>query len=436
MNPTFPIDKNRKLISETTDAFGVKRKIIRLFADNGDSVDIEVEEHLPKPTLKPASADWTLISQELDESGVLHKIMLASKNGINQEFFIDEKLPPGSLKRASSSQLHELPGKKVKSTEPAEYLTSDAFIKTLLRTKVEELQNSSDGIHIYVAYRNHQAQDVFHGLLNNGFQSCPVLNKDGVTYHGFIDILDFINYFLGHFTEEKKQTLSIMEQHLAFKDKKVKDIIRYPLNKRNPFHPFQKGFSLYSVFEVLALEGIRRIPVIDGHAKLRNMISQMELVEFIHTNLRILGTIKEKPLSLISELFHRVEIISSSDMAVNAFQTIIKKDVNGVAVVDQNNRLIGSISSRDFKVIDADGKWWPRLYFSVEAFLSQLPESAKSARPKTPIFAFPSDTLGSVITKIHENKVHRIFIVNNEKEMRPIGVIGLREILKEVISNL
>lgn len=73
--------------------------------------------------------------------------------------------------------------------------------------------------------------------MNQGFLSCPVLNKDGMTYHGrayflhcllvaFIDMLDFINYFLGEFGTGTKSTLTVMDQQQAFKDKKVKEIIR------------------------------------------------------------------------------------------------------------------------------------------------------------------------------------------------------------------
>lgn len=48
----------------------------------------------------------------------------------------------------------------------------------------------------------------------------------------------------------------------------------------------------------------------------------------------------------------------------------------------------------------------------------------------------PDDTLESVIKKIHENKIHRVFIVDDETHMVPIGVISLRDILKEILEHV
>jgi predicted transcriptional regulator len=43
------------------------------------------------------------------------------------------------------------------------------------------------------------------------------------------------------------------------------------------------------------------------------------------------------------------------------------------------------------------------------------------------------DSLEDVINKLHIWKLHRIFIIDKDK--KPIGVVGLKEILNEILFN-
>ncbi len=145
--------------------------------------------------------------------------------------------------------------------------------------------------------------------------------------------------------------------------------------------------------------------------------------------------------------------------------------MTGVAIVDNetDRRLIGNISTKDLKGIDADGKWLSRLFLPAEAYLQEmrstfpvcnniyyiqsnkmkqsikliyhlfLSHSPPSIllqdlpRPESPIYSLPNDTLENVLRKVIEHKVHRVFIVNNDTERKPIGVITMKDILREVI---
>lgn len=50
------------------------------------------------------------------------------------------------------------------------------FTELLLKTRVEQVNQVAQG-KIFVAYRHELAKDVFRGLVEHGFYSCPVLNK-------------------------------------------------------------------------------------------------------------------------------------------------------------------------------------------------------------------------------------------------------------------
>lgn len=34
------------------------------------------------------------------------------------------------------------------------------------------------------------------GLIEHQFMSCPVMDKNATTYYGFVDMMDFVHYFI------------------------------------------------------------------------------------------------------------------------------------------------------------------------------------------------------------------------------------------------
>jgi len=43
-----------------------------------------------------------------------------------------------------------------------------------------------------------------------------------------------------------------------------------------------------------------------------------------------------------------------------------------------------------------------------------------------------TNTLGDVITKLAENKIHRVYVIDEERH--PLGVISLRDVLVEILT--
>jgi CBS domain-containing protein len=329
----FPLDKNRKLISEKIDPDGTIRKIFRLFADNGDWIDIEVEEK-------------------------------------------------GGLKRKNQEEENNSEKKKKIEISKEPFSLGNEFIRLMLFTKVEDLRKTEKG-KIFVAYRHELAIDVFKGLIKHNFYSCPVLNKKGNIHYGFIDLIDFVNYFIGELGKRELTTpgfefWTLLDKQTSFKEKTVKELMTYPLSFRNPYHPILQGYSLYSAIETLAREPhLHRVPIIDNDRKLVNIITQSQIIEFIIQNMHIVGSKKDKPLKYIPELFHEVIKINNDDEVIEAFKLINLKGVTGVAVVDQDNKFIGAISTKDLKGIGIDGKWLSRLFLTADQYFQELANDYK-----------------------------------------------------------
>jgi CBS domain-containing protein len=288
---------------------------------------------------------------------------------------------------------------------------------------------------IFIAKRTDLVVDVFKGLVKHGFMSVPVLQKTENRYFGFIDLSDIVRYVVEHFGGE---TLAATEDFWAgvaceeeFQKKTVNDLMKWPLTRRNPFHPVYTGYSLFSAVELLARESnLHRVPIVDRTRQLVNLITQSQLVNFFKMNIGSLGSKKDLKVADFSDVHKPVVSVTEDQKAIDAFQLMNEKDVTAVAVVSPDDgHLKATLSIRDLKTMSADARLFWRLYQKINNFIRHLREDyqKKHNRPRTIVSVKDSDTLEHVVNVCADNGIHRVFIVDENK--KPIGVISLKDIL-------
>jgi len=294
---------------------------------------------------------------------------------------------------------------------------------------------------IFVAQRTDLITDVWKGLVAHNFLSVPVLQKTKNKYYGFVDLYDIVKFMVEFFgtSEELKNSedwFKLAEASEEFRKKTVNDIMKYPLSNRNPFFPIHSGYSLFCAVEALAREtGLHRIPVVDNERKLITVITQSQIVNILLRNLDILGEKKDMPVNQMSKYFEDVVCIREDDIALEAFKIMVEKNVGGLAVIDKEGKLTGNISLRDLKVMSTDARLFWRLYQTVHNFLLKVRKENNETtgdRPRTVVTVKPLDTLETVIKKLAEYKIHRVYIVDDHK--KPVGVISLKDVLHEIIN--
>jgi len=326
---------------------------------------------------------------------------------------------------------------QTKRARSSEYSTNVDWLRQLMIIPVERFPLTDD--RVFVATRDDRITDVWKGMIEKNFLSVPVLQKTGYKYYGFVDAFDIVKYFIEHFGSKKLESSedfwSLIEEDERFQRRTVKDVMTYPIARRNPFHPVKKGFSLFSAFEILAKEdGVHRIPVIDTNRKLINLLTQSQCVRYLNTTLDQLGTIQNKPLKEISHLQKDVKSILQTDKCIDGFNKMVEFNVQGLAVLDQSGKLIDTLSVRDLKHVSSDGRLFWRLYQPVSDFLKKVRDAEQEATKVTYTlqFAKEDDTLGLVIRKLVQFNLHRLFLV--DADQKPIGVVSLKDVLFEILQ--
>jgi len=436
----YPLDKNRKLISERKDPDGAIYKVFRLFSKEGDHIDIEMEIRQPTTELRPLDANRKIFAQQNNEDGYLTKLMMTEHNGEIKEYWIEEKLPeiaPGNLKRSIEGSAN-ISSKKPKSTldvsdknvrdliahvvTKKKYPPSDAFFLMLAKIKVEEIDFSKKSEIICVSHKE-SLPSAFKKLIENNILSVPVINLDG-TYSGFLDILDIVTFLIDLLGEDKltKEDVNV-EKIEAFQNATVSQVMTYPISKKNPFHPFPVGSSLLSAIEVLA-QGVHRVPIINADNKLVNILTQSSVLKFIQKNKHLLG---EKENMLLKDMYlfdQYVLSVNEKEKAIDAFRLIRLTKVGALAVVNDEGQLVGNCSAKDLKKISNNSILLARLFKPLQEYLKDQHEIA---------FATKNETLGTVIDRIVDKNLHRVYLLDDG--LKPEGLLSLSDILEELLKT-
>jgi len=323
------------------------------------------------------------------------------------------------------------------SPPPAKYPVSEEFLRIVTNRRAEEIR-PPNGV-IYVCTREDKLVDVWRGLVQHGFLSVPVLQKTKSKYYGGLDLLDIVRFVVDFFGRKKLESdedyWELANKDVEFQKKLVKDAMVYPMSRRNPFHPTLKGYSIFSVMELLGKEpGLHRVPIIDNYEtrRLVGMITQSHITKLMSINLDLLGKKKNKTIEEVEGAIKPVISTNENEIVLDAFKRMHELAISGLAIVDNDGHLTGNLSPRDLKAISPDGRMFWRLFETTKNFLAKVRKEA-IVRPRGVVFVKPNDTLETAIQKLAENNIHHIFVVDENK--KPIGVISLKDILRETVSD-
>ena len=105
--------------------------------------------------------------------------------------------------------------------------------------------------------------------------------------------------------------------------------------------------------------GLHRVPVVNKSGVLISLVSASDVVKCIHaqeTKNHVADPKLEKTLEQLNCGLDKEKVYSvkGTQTVIEAFRLIKDKQISGVAVVDNEHKLIGNISASDLKVIYED----------------------------------------------------------------------------------
>jgi CBS domain-containing protein len=284
---------------------------------------------------------------------------------------------------------------------------------------------------LVVVHENDKLGDVLSKLASHQILSAPIVDQEGKADRA-IDMLDILAYAWQKFDFDHERSKRPEETQInEFLKKEVKNL--GDMSRRNPWLRIDKKKSVKKALLSLSHPHCHRLWVLDQGTPI-GVLSQLDALSFILDHKDLFQEVfQENVLTLFPES-RSPFVVSEQSPLFEAFRHIHMARVSGVAVVDKDRKLVGNISATDLQFITlSDSKTiLQELQSPVSEFFrtrekSQIFGRGDRPHPFDPVTISPQDKIESVAKKLLTNKIHRLYVVNDEK--KTLQVITLTDIL-------
>lgn len=312
---------------------------------------------------------------------------------------------------------------------------------------------------VMTVQRDESLPRVFRKLASEGFLSAPVLDYDGITYIGFITMLDLVKHTTKLFwADTEEQWVDFFSKQDRFQETLVEDVMRVPsVEQRDPFPPARLEYSHFYALEKFARTNfLHRMACVNPETdRVENIITQSMMISFLRQNKEKMGslrTLKVREFASVAKkgIWTKVQTIKQTNKAVNAFNKMVNQEISGLAVVDDVGVLTGAISIRDLRGVGTSGENFFRLFRTVKEFKrmarQDYPRQASWVHfsnkpvPVDGLYVTPEHTFEDVLDRMNDGNIHRVFICSELSVAagapKPVNVISQQEVCMEALTYM
>lgn len=268
-------------------------------------------------------------------------------------------------------------------------------------------------------------------LSSKNIYSAPVKDKDNGSYYGFLDLVDVV-VFLVQIIEEKSQGqnefkdfVDIVKNFNLDNAKNIAD-----LSSSNPLVPLRGKDNLGEALKIFESTGTHRIPILkeEGVAEISNVLTQVDVIAYLASNIKNMGAEKKKKLSELNVQPKKLVSVNTTTRTLDAFKLMVQNHITAVPILNEDGTLLSNLSAKDIKEIKLpEMMMW--MNKSVLEFVQMV--RSKQINVTIPIFSCHlHNTLEEILMKLNVLRVHRLYI--NDENNKPIGVLSLGDLLKLV----
>lgn len=301
----------------------------------------------------------------------------------------------------------------------------ETLLKGIEKLKINELKDLLKNKPI-ILEANTDPKKAIEILIENNIRAAPVREKK--EWIGVLDLRDTVKYALqtykkGAVDKEKAKAM----EYLTTAPHITTNTLKY-LSRMSQFKLVKESDLLTKLLGLLA-HGCHIVGIVkdsdDGSEELITIVTQGQLF------LEISKQWKMEDLSITLEELQKYKYITSPiktiryDMkAWEAFEKMSQYNLSGLAVVDNEGKIIHNTSATDIKMwLIASNS----LEDTIERFLINIRKLSYNA--KYPIaFCLLNDKLGKAFGKLQATRYHRLWVV--DKDHIPTGVFALTDIFR------
>jgi len=203
---------------------------------------------------------------------------------------------------------------------------------------------------------------------------------------------------------------------------KVKDIANE--SHFDPWCDINVDATLKDAIVLLTKNNLRRVAVVAGE-RVIHVLTLTDILKYL-LNKRLIDSVLQQEVESLHSDHKAVIKIKNSEPTNKALKLMKQNNINGVAVVDQQDRIVGNISASDLKSIKFDSTLMPTLRSPIQQFLQDRQKIIYSVAPHSKI----EEVMNSMIS----HRVHRMYVVDTNNHV--LSCISQLDIVKLIASKL
>jgi len=290
---------------------------------------------------------------------------------------------------------------------------------------------------LHVVDAEARVQEVLNQLRAHNVLSLPVVAKQPSRFMGIIDVLTLVQFTAIKYLasqdlatqDDNLLAWPAMFAKLEFEEATAGDIV----------HDFARAQSIKvlppeaTVGEAARALGYQdhRVLVGDEPATAR-IVSQSDIIRLLHQNKATLPqALLGMPIHKLPSQVNAIKEVASIDQstpAIQGFLTLARRGISALAVVDQQHKLVGSLSASDLRGLSDE-----TLAAITRPSLEFIQSANQGRAPMGPVSCTPSDTLETAMDLVVRARVHRVWIADAEAG-RPVGVLALGDIIRFLLD--
>jgi len=272
-------------------------------------------------------------------------------------------------------------------------------------------------------------------LAMSGILSAPVIYSEGRIVIGVVDVLDLVKDIMNilKFGKSEKE----LEKRMVYQ---VIGADSSNLNKPNINHG--KWMSVRTTDRLLNAmrfmgTGLHRVMLSNIANNLVGVISQSDVMQLFSkypylSSVRVKLPKADQPQELRALLVKDLPFVKSADKVIKVgrslpvwqvLECLWQNEISGVAVVDNDSKLVGSFSANHIKALDTSTFHY--LLLPVEKYLTLISSDSSLWATSCNI---ENTTFAELVHLIVSKRAHRVWLVSSDNTLR--GLISLTDIIR------
>lgn len=260
-------------------------------------------------------------------------------------------------------------------------------------------------------------------LIENKISSVPVYEEDRTKFLFFIDFLDILSFIIDDLDNAEK--IRNILHNTTCGQCRPRDSQKITISKKSTI---QEAIDLFTRFNGT----LNRVAVLDENGIFESILTQSRIVRYIGNRPDYdIGDIKQKTVEEIGIGNAPVVSVDKDEIVMNAFKKMYHARISGIAVIKEDNKLLGNISLSDLKAIGPNAEMASKFKLTAKEFIMQ---NEMDSFPKL-VVVKRSELFQNVFWNLRSAWTHRIYVIDDEENRRCLKVITIFDILKMFSSK-